>query len=182
MRSSTFAGMNSIKSWIVLGCSAAMLGFPTGTKGQVMDSVQHNLQSVIITGNKLNGPSGSGQYITRQTLEKLNQVNVNHVLRIIPGVNVRDEEGFGLRPNIGLRGTAVNRSAKITLMEDGVLIAPATYADPAAYYFPTFARMQGVEVLKGSSQIKYGPYTVGGAVNLISRQIPNRLAGQALLS
>ncbi|MBU3677746.1 MAG: TonB-dependent receptor, partial [Chitinophagaceae bacterium] len=120
MPARTFARMNW-KKCVVLLFSAGLTASPFGTQAQVMDSVQHNLQSVIITVNKSNGPGGSGQYITRQTLEKLNQVNVNHVMRIMPGVNVRDEEGFGLRPNIGLRGTAVNRSAKITLMEDGVL-------------------------------------------------------------
>lgn len=149
---------------------------------QTKDSAQHELQAVTIVGDKAKSIPGSGQYINRSTLDKLNQINVNNVLRLVPGVSIRDEEGFGLRPNIGLRGTAVNRSAKITLMEDGVLIAPATYSDPAAYYFPTFSRMQGIEVLKGTSQIKYGPYTVGGAVNLISRTIPESFAGQALAS
>lgn len=137
------------------------------------------LDPVVIVGDRAKYISGSGQYINILKIEKLNQPNVNNVLRIVPGVNVRDEEGFGLRPNIGLRGTPVNRSAKITLMEDGILIAPAPYADPAAYYFPTFSRMQGVEVLKGSSQIKYGPYTVGGAINLLSTVIPNTFKGFA---
>lgn len=137
------------------------------------------LDPVVIVGDRAKYISGSGQYINTLKIEKLNQPNVNNVLRIVPGVNVRDEEGFGLRPNIGLRGTPVNRSAKITLMEDGILIAPAPYADPAAYYFPTFSRMQGIEVLKGSSQIKYGPYTVGGAINLLSTIIPNSFKGFA---
>jgi Fe(3+) dicitrate transport protein len=140
------------------------------------------LESVTIIGNKGKSIPGSGQYIGIRKLEKLNQPDVNNVLRIVPGVNVRDEEGFGLRPNIGLRGTPVNRSAKIALMEDGILIAPAPYSDPAAYYFPTFARMQGVEVLKGSSQIKYGPYTIGGAINLLSTAIPETFKGFAQLS
>lgn len=140
-----------------------------------------NLEPVTIVGDSKAIP-GSGQYINLRKLEKLNQPNVNNVLRIIPGVNIRDEEGFGLRPNIGLRGTQINRSSKITLMEDGILIAPASYADPAAYYFPTFARMQGVEVLKGSSQVKYGPYTIGGAVNLLSTAIPSSFKGFAQLS
>jgi Fe(3+) dicitrate transport protein len=137
---------------------------------------------VSIMGSNSKKIPGSGEVIDASALAKMNQPDVNKVLRIIPGVNVRDEEGFGLRPNIGLRGTPVNRSAKITLMEDGVLIAPAPYADPAAYYFPTFARMQGVEVLKGSSQIKHGPYTIGGAVNLLSTAIPTSFRGLAQVS
>lgn len=141
-----------------------------------------NLEQLAIVAYKAKSIPGSGEYVNQRKLEKLNQPNINHVLRMIPGVNIRDEEGFGLRPNIGLRGTPVNRSAKITLMEDGILIAPAPYSDPAAYYFPTFARMQGVEVLKGSSQIKYGPYTIGGAINLLSTMIPNSFKGFAQLS
>lgn len=140
------------------------------------------LEQVQIMGDRAKSIPGSGMYIGFKKIEKLNQPNINNVLRIIPGVNIRDEEGFGLRPNIGLRGTPVNRSAKITLMEDGILIAPAPYADPSAYYFPTFARMQGLEVLKGSSQIKYGPYTIGGAVNLLSTAIPQQFKGFAQVS
>ncbi|MFM9004573.1 MAG: TonB-dependent receptor plug domain-containing protein, partial [Flavobacteriales bacterium] len=109
--------------------------------------------SIIAFQNKFIG--GSGTRINAAQLQKLNQNDVNKVLRSVPGVQIRDEEGFGLRPNIGLRGTPVNRSAKITVMEDGILMAPAAYSDPSAYYFPTFARMGGLEVLKGSSQIKY---------------------------
>lgn len=140
------------------------------------------LNGITIIGDKNKSIPGAGQYISNKTLQKMNQPNVNNVLRSVPGVNIRDEEGFGLRPNIGLRGTPVNRSAKITLMEDGILIAPAPYSDPSAYYFPTFARMQNIELLKGSSQIKHGPYTVGGALNLLSTAIPSTFSGFAQLS
>lgn len=169
--------MNKIMMILPLLC----LGWSARAQKMESDSLKY-LTEVRIVGDKAQSIPGSGQYIGLKKLSILNQTNVNNVLRGIPGVNVRDEEGFGLRPNIGLRGTPVNRSAKITLMEDGILIAPAPYSDPSAYYFPTFSRMQGVEVLKGSSQIKYGPYTIGGALNLISTEMPSSFKGFAQLS
>ena len=100
--------------------------------------------------------------------------NVHDMLRQVPGVNVQDEEGFGLRPHIGLRGVGAERSSNITLMEDGVLIAPAPYSAPAAYHFPMTGRMDASDVRKGASQIRYGPRTLGGAVNLVSAGISDR--------
>ena len=79
---------------------------------------------------------------------------------------------MGLRPNIGIRGTSPDRSKKITLMEDGILFGPAPYAAPAAYYFPLITRMELVRVIKGPGAISFGPQTVGGAIDFVTRAIP----------
>ncbi len=109
---------------------------------------------------------------SRLDLTRNDKDDIHAVLRQIPGVYVREEDGYGLRPNIGIRGAAAERSAKITLMEDGVLAAPAPYSAPAAYYFPLVTRMSGIEVTKGPSAVVSGPSTVGGSVNLVSTPMP----------
>ncbi|HCH63593.1 MAG TPA: ligand-gated channel protein, partial [Deltaproteobacteria bacterium] len=75
-------------------------------------------------------------------------------------------------PNIGIRGVNSDRSAKVTLLEDGIPLAPAPYAAPAAYYFPMATRMTAVEIFKGAAATQYGPQTVAGAINLMTRDVP----------
>jgi len=121
---------------------------------------------------------GSGYVVGSEQMEVEVVTDIHRVLKTVPGVYVREEEGLGLRPNIGIRGATAERSNNITLMEDGVLIAPAPYSNPAAYYFPTIKRMSSVEVLKGAPLLRHGPQTTGGVVNLISTPIPDQRQGQ----
>ena len=132
------------------------------------------LEEVLIIGSKTaaKNVSGSANFISEQDLERFDQIDLRKVLNQVAGVYIREEDGFGLRPNIGIRGAAAERSQKVTIMRDGVLITPAPYSAPAAYYIPNVSRIASVEVLKGPAATAYGPHTVGGAINLASPSIP----------
>jgi Fe(3+) dicitrate transport protein len=133
------------------------------------------LGSVIIIGSAAAARDigGSAHFIGPDELEKFDYADIHRILRAVPGVYLQDEEGFGHRPNIGIRGSGQDRSSRVAILEDGVLIAPAPYSAPAAYYFPTARRIYAAEVLKGPASIPVGPRTIGGAVNLLSTPIPS---------
>ena len=115
---------------------------------------------------------GSAVILDGEEFRARGYTNLKQIAAAAPGVFVRDEDGFGNFPNISIRGVDGNRSNKVTLMEDGILTAPSPYSSPNAYYAPKAGRMAGIEFLKGSSQVMYGPHTTGGVVNFLSTPIP----------
>jgi Fe(3+) dicitrate transport protein len=124
------------------------------------------------TRESLNEIPGSIDRLDHRELENSRVFNFSEALRKVPGVNVRDEEGFGLRPNIGIRGTNPSRSTKVLLLEDGLPLSYAPYGDNSSYYHPPVERYESIEVLKGSGQIAYGPQTIAGVINYITPNPP----------
>jgi Fe(3+) dicitrate transport protein len=141
------------------------------------------IETVTIYGSATNAQAATGaaQYIGEEELAKFVYSDIQRVIRQIPGVSVQVEDGYGLRPNISIRGVATERSGRITLLEDNILIAPAPYSASSAYYFPTIGRMSAIEVVKGPAAITQGPYTIGGALNMVSTPIPETQGGQVTL-
>ena len=113
---------------------------------------------------------GTVDVINQKRMEELQPQSLQDVLKTIPGVNIRgDEGGLGSIPNIGIRGLHPGRSAKVLLLEDGAPIQPSLFISNASYYSPPVDRIGGIEVLKGASGLKYGPSNIGGVVNYLSK-------------
>ena len=108
---------------------------------------------------------GSVAIVTREELELTQPLSVQDALKSVPGIVVREEEGYGFIPNIGMRGLNPNRSQKLLVLEDGVPVAPGLFLANESYYSPRIERMQSIEVLKGAAGLRYGPTTIGGVVN-----------------
>ncbi len=178
-------GNDLISAWIgpVIGLGRSLL--PTvilliAVSANAQETEDDYDESIIVYGDDgTPRVTGSAQVIEAEELELYNADDFHKVLQGATGTYVRDEDGFGLRPNIGIRGANSDRSAKVTLLEDGIPLAPAPYAAPAAYYFPMSTRLIGVEIFKGPAAVQHGPQTIGGTINLLTRRIPKKADGGA---
>lgn len=139
-------------------------------------------QEVLVMATPIGKTAGSAHVVRERDLERYEYDDPHAVLTRVPGVYSRGEDGLGLRPNIGMRGVNPDRSKKVTLLEDGIPFGPAPYSAPAAYFFPLMTRMTYVRVIKGPAAIAYGPQSVGGAIDLITRPIPTETSARADIS
>ncbi len=149
---------------------------------RIVEEVVVNDGHIAETPDDLRRIPGSVDFIDKRTLDTSRVFNFAEALRKIPGINVRDDEGFGNRPHIAIRGVNPTRSTKILLLEDGIPLTYAPYGDNASYYHPPIERFESIEVLKGSGQILYGPVTVAGVVNYLTPNPPDKPSGSIILT
>lgn len=143
-------------------------------------SVIYKMPAIEVIGeNKdaLKNIPGSGQIISKDLLLKIHPISVHEALSRVPGLHLRDEEGLGLRANVGVRGLFPTRSSKVLLLEDGIPFVLAPYGDPTSYYHPPIDRIERIDILKGSGQIQFGPQSIGGVINYITKTPPLKPSG-----
>ena len=136
------------------------------------------LPAVTVSGTSILPSSvenlpGSYSVMTREQLEERRPFSILETIREIPGLHVVSEDAAGTHLNIGMRGLNPRRSSRTLLLEDGaptVFFAP--YGDPSSHYSTPLERIERIEVLKGSGQILYGPQTMGGMINFVTRPVP----------
>jgi Fe(3+) dicitrate transport protein len=139
------------------------------------------LDKVEVTGilpEKLESVPGSFNVVDEKELEARRPFSLTEALNNVPGINVVGEDTFGLGLNIGIRGMDPRRTSRTLLLEDGMPLFLAPYGDPSAHYSTPLDRIQRIEVVKGSGQVLYGPQTVGGMINFVTKPVPkDGLAG-----
>lgn len=133
------------------------------------------IEKVAVRGilpDNLESVPGSFNVISEEDLIQRRPFSIQEALNNVPGVNIVGETAFGLGLNIGMRGLDPRRTQRTLVMEDGVPLLLAPYSDPSLHLTTPIERIQRIEVVKGSGQILYGPQTVGGMINFVTRPVP----------
>lgn len=171
--------MKSIK----LAGAVALLAASTLVSAADRELVAPPVEVLGILPSDLEAVPGSSWVLPETWMEERKPFSVVETLREVPGVHVVPEDAFGTHLNIGVRGLNPRRSSRTLLMEDGApTIFFAPYSDPSAHFSTPLDRVERIEVLKGSGQILYGPQTMGGMINFLTRPVPREgLAGSVMV-
>lgn len=171
------------ESGLPMSTAMAPVPAPDATGAGQRES-QKKLPRIVVVGTaaeRQRAPS-SESVVDAAEVRSSRVLSVNEVLRKVPGLVARDEEGFGIRPNIGVRGLNPTRSTKLLLLEDGIPASYAPYGDNASYYHAPVDRYERIEVLKGVGMLRFGPQSIGAVINYITPDPPEMLEGFAMLT
>lgn len=152
---------------------------PVLAQGQ--DDAPTQLPGLQVTADWLGPPTeesektytGARTVVEEEDLQDRGALNLEDALRRVPGLQVLDETGTGVLPNIGVRGLNPLRSERLQMLVDGYPIAIGPYSNVGVSLFPvTLPSLEAVDIVRGGASVHYGPNNVGGVVNFVTKPIP----------
>ncbi len=155
------------KAFGVFVCTSILSGISVAAMADTEKKIVE-LPTIDVIGDgpdAISKQPGAVAIIDKEQLKIMQPLSTQDALKSVTGIVVREEEGYGFIPNIGLRGLNPNRSQKLLVLEDGVPVAPGLFLANESYYSPRIERMDSIEVLKGAAGLRYGPTTIGGVIN-----------------
>ncbi len=143
-------------------------------------SFKVNAVEILAQSSEVSRSAGAVMQISPKTIALLQPVGTQELLSYVPGITGFSDDGMGnSRINIGIRGLNPRRSKRTLILEDGIPIQPAIYTYSNMYYNPPAERIVGLEVIKGSGAVKFGPNTMGGVINYITSRPRETFGGVA---
>ncbi|NND06763.1 MAG: TonB-dependent receptor [Saprospiraceae bacterium] len=157
------------------------------------DSTALVLDPIVVTGTRIQQQKSkvpaSITIVNRSVLERSGESNILPLLNSqIPGffLNARNPVGYGVGPesggNISLRGVSGSPNTQVLILIDGQPQFMGIFGHPIADAY-TASDVERVEVLRGAASLLYGSNAMGGAINIITRDVKkDGLHGQARAS
>ena len=94
---------------LVVSVATVMSAFAAAEDTKTKQQTRY-MEEITIVGTQTDELAGSAFSVDKERLEVFNFSDINQILAEAPGVYTRAEDGYGLRPNIGIRGAGTDRS------------------------------------------------------------------------
>ncbi len=141
-----------------------------------------NLGQVVVTATKtqrtVKNVSSTVTVITKDEIAKSNAKAVIDIIKQVPGVYAYDQYGAGVEGHISMRGFAPYGSQRVLIMVDGVPLNSGNDGYVQQSRLPALENIEKIEVVKGPSSALYGPFAMGGVINIITQKGPEKTFAQ----
>ena len=182
--------INNYMHLLIFVLLMSCLGFGQSAKNDSTKS--YLLDPVVVTGTRYQLPkseiSSSITVVNNKEIRESHDVNVIRVLNNkVPGLFLNDNYvmGFGVGAGsagtINIRGLGGSPNTQVLVLIDGQPQFMGMFGHPIIDAL-TSSSVQRVEVIRGPASILYGSNAMGGAINIISRKIPNNRLDMNLTS
>ena len=135
---------------------------------------QNALETIVVTPNKqpmkLFDTLLSVDFIKSDAIQKRGYKNLEEILSQFSSISIGSNGGFGQTKSIFMRGTESNHT-KVLL--NGVELNPGTLGVPSIQHI-SVDMIDRIEISKGSMSTLYGKDTIGGTINIITKNNSKR--------
>lgn len=152
-------------------CVACLAPWSFAQSEPGLDPERAALPTVLVigrSGDEQDRQPAANTVVTAEELRLQRPRSTEEALRGVVGVSIKPEEETAVVANIGMRGLS-SADYKTLILEDGVPVAPGLFVGNGRYYNPRIQRMDGIEVLRGAASLRYGPSTIGGVINYLTK-------------
>src|SRR5690606_30494394 len=156
----------------ILGATGGLAAAPASAQESEDAEPDRSLPTIVVIGkaeDAIDRQPAAVSLVTTEALELRQPRSTEEALRGVPGVAIKPEEETAIVSNIGIRGLSA-ADYKTLILEDGAPVAPGLFVGNARYYNPRIQRMDSIEVLRGAASLRYGPSTIGGVINCVTKQ------------
>ncbi|MCF6147876.1 MAG: TonB-dependent receptor [Candidatus Kuenenia sp.] len=133
-----------------------------------------NLGQVVVASTKtertVKNVSSTVTVITQEEISQSTAKGVIDIIKQVPGVYAYDQYGAGIEGHISMRGFAPYGSERVLIMVDGVPINSGNDGYVQQSRLPSLDNIEKIEIVKGPSSSLYGPFAMGGVINIITQK------------
>lgn len=150
---------------ILLGLLALAAAPQTFAESTNPEDQSFELGQITITGRRTRSSDAGEHTVTAEDIRRGNSQNIAQALEPLPGVNI---DFSGGRNETGLRVRGYD-ARQVPLFLDGIpqYVPYDGYVDFARFLTPG---LSSIRVAKSGASLMYGPNTLGGAINLVTRK------------
>tara|TARA_B100001750_G_C15504146_1_gene599218 strand:+ start:156 stop:1934 length:1779 start_codon:yes stop_codon:yes gene_type:complete len=143
---------------------------------------ESNLNQIVVTPSKrpttIFNSLNSIEVVTQDDIKKYGYRTIDEILNLSSSISIGSNGGLGQTKSIFLRGTESNHT-KVLL--NGVELNPGTLGVPSIQHI-SVEMINRIEIAKGGMSTLYGRDSIGGVINIITKQHDEKLANELMMS